>query len=74
MCGESGVPSAVGIVEDLLPWLRRRSGFQVEVLVYPVTRDRDGRDVEGRRTRPDLTDDQAVRKGRYPDSMRAREL
>lgn len=74
MCGESGVPSTVGVVEDLLARLRRCSGFQVRVLVYPVTRDLDGRDVENLRTRLDLTDDQTVRERRYPDSVGARDL
>lgn len=74
MRGESDVSSTVGVIEDLLARLRWLSGFQVVIFVYPVPRDLNGQDVESLRTRLDLTDDQVVSEGRYPDSMRTREV
>lgn len=71
---ESDVSPAVGVIDDLLAWLRWIPGFQVVIFVYPVTRNLDGRDVESVCPRLDFTDDQIVRERRYPDSVRAREL
>lgn len=74
MWGESGVPSAVGVVDDLLARPGWFPNFQVVILVYPVAWNLDGRDFENICARVDLTDDQVAHERRYPDSVRAREL
>ena len=74
MPGSTDVPSTMGVVDDLLAWLRWLFGFQAEILVHPVTWNLDGRDVESLCPRLDFTDDQVVGERRYPDSMRTREL
>jgi len=60
MRGEGGVPSTVGIVDDLLPRLRWLFGFQAVIFVYLVTRNLDGRDTENVCARLDFTDDEVV--------------
>ena len=74
MRGKTDISSPVGVVEDLLARFKWLPDLQTVILVYPVTRDLDGRDVRSLCPRLDFTDDQVVCERRYPDSVSAGEF
>lgn len=68
MRGFGKICSAVEMIEDLLPWERRFLERQFFILVDPVPRDGDRRDLSIVSERAYLADYQVLWDGRNPNS------